>query len=380
MSAKRNVAVMGAGKIGSCISRLLLHSGSYNVTVVDTHSDSLKWMENNVHGCTQTQASFSDHIGLCKALKGQEAVISAAPFHHNPAIAKVCKSVGAHYLDLTEDVAVTNKVKELAKGARTAFIPQCGLAPGFITMAGFNLTKSFDTVHNLRLRVGALPRFPSNALKYNLTWSTEGLINEYCNPCEAIVEGKLVNVPPLEHLEHCTIQGLELESFNTSGGLGTLAETLAGKVRNLDYQTLRFPGHRDIIKLLLHDLDFAQDLDGLGKVFERSLPATDQDQVAVFVSCTGVKGGRLLEKTFAQLYMHREIDGVPFTAIQITTASGVCGVLDLLIEKKLAQSGLVKNEEVKWDDFIANRFGRNFDNDSVNKPTEAKNLRDDRTF
>ena len=93
------------------------------------------------------------------------------------------------------------------------------------------------------------------------------------------MEGKLVNVPPLEHLEHCTIQGLELESFNTSGGLGTLAETLAGKVRNLDYQTLRFPGHRDIIKLLLHDLDFAQDLDGLGKVFERSLPATDQDQV-----------------------------------------------------------------------------------------------------
>jgi saccharopine dehydrogenase-like NADP-dependent oxidoreductase len=77
--------------------------------------------------------------------------------------------------------------------------------------------------------------------------------------------------------------------------------------------------------------------------------------VAVFVSCTGVKGGRLLEKTFAQLYMHREIDGVPFTAIQITTASGVCGVLDLLMEKKLAQSGLVKNEEVKWDDFIANR-------------------------
>jgi len=363
---------MGSGKIGRMCTHFLQRCGSYDVTAVDQSATNNTWITNNIPGAATKTVDFTDEKALAKALEGQEAVLAASPFWHNARIATVCKQVGAHYLDLTEDVAVTNKVKELAVGAKTAFIPQCGLAPGFITITGYNLAKSFDKVHDLRLRVGALPRFPSNALKYNLTWSTSGLINEYIHPCEAIVNGELINVPALEHLEHCTIEGLELESFNTSGGLGTLAETLKGKVRTLDYKTLRFPGHRDIMKLLLHDLGFAKDPEGLEKVFERSLPATDQDQVAVFVSCTGEKDGRLLEKTYAKVILHKEIDGLPWTAIQITTAAGSCAVLDLLMEGKLPQSGFVRNEEVNWDDFINNRFGRHYADVTQATSSDAK--------
>ena len=107
-------------------------------------------------------------------------------------------------------------------------MPQCGLAPGFISIAAYHLTRLFDKLDAVYMRVGALPQFPSNALKYNLTWSTDGLINEYCNPCEAIHDGRRIDVLPLEGLEHFSLDGVRYEAFNTSGGLGTLCETLDG--------------------------------------------------------------------------------------------------------------------------------------------------------
>jgi Saccharopine dehydrogenase C-terminal domain len=106
----------------------------------------------------------------------------------------------------------------------------------------------------LKMRVGALPQYPSNALNYNLTWSTDGVINEYCEPCEAIVNGELREVPPLEAREEFALDGVTYEAFNTSGGLGSLCETLKGKVDNLNYKTIRYPGHAAIMKALLQDL------------------------------------------------------------------------------------------------------------------------------
>ena len=122
-------------------------------------------------------------------MAGCFAVVNCAPYHLTTMVARAAKAAGAHYLDLTEDVAASRIVRELAADATTAFIPQCGLAPGFITIAAWDLIKHFDELHDVRLRVGALPRYPSNALNYNLTWSTDGVINEYCEPCEAIVNG-----------------------------------------------------------------------------------------------------------------------------------------------------------------------------------------------
>src|SRR5262249_21890714 len=94
-----------------------------------------------------------------------------------------------------------------------------------------DLAKHFDQLHDVRLRVGALPRYPSNALNYNLTGSTDGVINEYCEPCEAIVDGRRREVPAMEEREEFSLEGVTYEAFNTSGGLGTLCQTLEGKVR-----------------------------------------------------------------------------------------------------------------------------------------------------
>src|SRR5690606_12924779 len=108
--------------------------------------------------------------------------VSALPFFLNVPVARAAREAGLHYFDLTEDVETTRQVMQIAAGARTAFMPQCGLAPGFVSIAAYDLARRFDSVETVRMRVGALPQFPTNALNYNLTWSTDGLINEYCNP------------------------------------------------------------------------------------------------------------------------------------------------------------------------------------------------------
>src|SRR4029077_12033883 len=159
-----------------------------------------------------------------------------------------------HYLDLTEGFESTRKRREIAARGEVAFIPQCRLAPAFIALVANDLASRFDTLDSVRMRVGALPQYPSNALNYNLTWSTDGVINEYCEPCEAIVNGELREVPPLEAREEFALDGVTYEAFNTSGGLGSLCQTLKGKVDNLNYKTIRYPGHAAIMKALLQDL------------------------------------------------------------------------------------------------------------------------------
>src|SRR5690606_36797750 len=124
-----------------------------------------------------------------------------------------------------------------------------------------------------------------------LTWSTEGLINEYCNPCEAIVDGRRVEVPALVGLESFALDGIEYESFHTSGGLGTLPETLAGRARHVDYKSIRYPGHCAVIKLLLDDLQLREARDWLRGIFDSAIPLTEQNVVVVLASATGRTAG-----------------------------------------------------------------------------------------
>jgi saccharopine dehydrogenase-like NADP-dependent oxidoreductase len=236
-------------------------------------------------------------------------------------------------------------------------MPQCGLAPGFIGIVAHHLAQGFDTLHDVKMRVGALPAFPTNALKYNLTWSVDGLINEYCHPCECIHDGQAIQALPLEGLEHFSLDGTEYEAFNTSGGLGTLCETLAGRVRYLDYKTVRYPGHRDLMMMLLHDLQLKSDQETLKNIMRRSMPATMQDVVLVFVTVSGRRGGHLLQEVFARKIFADRNAGAPLSAIQITTAAGICAAVDLFREGRLPQHGFIRQEQVSLPDFLANRFG-----------------------
>jgi saccharopine dehydrogenase-like NADP-dependent oxidoreductase len=353
----KNVVIVGAGKIGSMIAEFLGGSGDYAVTVVDRSEKQLDRLETSV-AITKVPVDIRQADALRKLLVGKFAVLSAAPYHATRLIAEAAKAAGAHYLDLTEDVASTRAVKQLAAGARTAFIPQCGLAPGFITIVAGDLASRFDTLHDVRMRVGALPKFPSNALNYNLTWSTDGVINEYCEPCEAIVNGQLKETQPLEELEEFSLDGILYEAFNTSGGLGTLCETLAGKVRNLNYRTIRYPGHAAIMKALLNDLRLRDRRELLKDILENAVPITLQDVVIVFATVSGMRAGQLMQETYANKIYAAPIGGRVRSAIQITTAGAICAVLDMLSAGELPQAGLIRQEEIALKAFLANRFGR----------------------
>lgn len=353
------VLLLGAGKIGSGIAEFLAATGDYEVSVADRDTANLEQLPPDP-GIRTLQLDASDETALAAAMKGKFAVVNAGPFQINRMVAGAAAANHLHYLDLSEDIACTRLVRELAGTAGCAMIPQCGLAPGFVSIAARELARKFDKPQKINLRVGALPRYPSNALKYNLTWSTDGLINEYCNPCEAIADGKLIEAQPLEGLETFSLDGVDYEAFNTSGGLGTLCETFAENVDELNYRTIRYPGHRDIMKLLLQDLKLKNQRGMLKEILESALPQTGQDVVVIMISVSGMREGRLQQETWANRIYQRNINGRPWSAIKLTTSAGVCAGLDLLAQGKLPGRGYIRQEDIPFQDFIRNRFGRYF--------------------
>lgn len=356
----KDIVVIGAGKIGGAIAVMLAETGDFSVVVADRSPEQLAKIDRHPSISTR-ELDITDHADVVALLKGKFAVLSAAPFNLTGRIAEAALEAGVHYLDLTEDVATTRKVEALSQNATRAFIPQCGLAPGFISIVANDIARRFDSLDSVRMRVGALPQYPSNALNYNLTWSTDGLINEYIEPCEAIVEGKLVTVPALEEREEFSLDGVTYEAFNTSGGLGTLAKTLEGRVRTMNYRTIRYPGHQAIMKALLNDLNLRNRRDVLKDLFENALPATMQDVVVIFVTVCGWRDGRYLQETYANKVYAGVVAGRKMSAIQITTAAGICSVLDLLADGTLPQKGFVRQEEIALTDFLSNRFGKVYD-------------------
>ncbi|MES2718172.1 MAG: saccharopine dehydrogenase NADP-binding domain-containing protein [Pseudomonadota bacterium] len=350
-----HIALLGAGHIGQTIARLLAATGDYQVTLIDKNPQALARVQGA--GITPRQIDTGDQPALLAALRGHDAVVNALPYHLAVATATLAREAGCHYFDLTEDVAATRAIQQLASGARTAFMPQCGLAPGFIGIVAHHLAQGFEVLHDVKMRVGALPAFPTNALKYNLTWSVDGLINEYCHPCEAIRDGQATEVLPLEGLEHFSLDGTEYEAFNTSGGLGTLCETLAGRVRTLDYKSVRYPGHQALMKLLLEDLQLRDDQQTLKDILRKSVPGTMQDVVLVFVTVSGLRCGQLLQEVFARKIFADRTEGAALSAIQITTAAGICAAVDLFRAGQLPQQGFIRQEQVALPAFLANRFG-----------------------
>jgi len=358
------VLILGAGKIGSLISGLLAESGDYDVTLGDVSAAAAESVV-KAHGSNSLRAvgldasdakSLDQHFAEFKP----HAVISSLPYYCNPAVAKAARKGNAHYFDLTEDVAVTQAVRRTARGASKAFVPQCGLAPGFISIAANELAKHFDELRSIKLRVGALPQHPNNVLKYSLTWSTEGLINEYGNPCESVQDGKLVSAAPLEGLEEIEIDGTLYEAFNTSGGLGSLAETYGARTQVMDYKTMRYPGHCEQMRLLMNDLKLNHDRGTLKRILENAVPQTLQDVVVIYVAVTGKQDGDLREENYVNKVYPQMIAGRLWSAIQVTTAAGMTAVVDLVLNSGGRHAGFVRQEDFRLQDVLQNRFGKHY--------------------
>ena len=365
------VLVLGAGKIGALVTGLLGESGDYQVRVADVDGRQAESVV-DAHGLEAVRAfelDASDTDALRRHLQAHpaDAMLSGLPYFCNEGVAAVAADLGTHYFDLTEDVAVTSAVKRLAGGSDKAFAPQCGLAPGFVSSAANELMTHFDDVRSVKLRVGALPQHPNNVLKYSLTWSTDGLINEYGNVCQAIVDGATVDVMPLEGLEEIEIDGTLYEAFNTSGGLGSLGDTHGGSVSNMNYKTMRYPGHCTQMRLLMNGLKLNHDRATLKTILENAVPRTLQDVVVIYVSVTGTQDGELREENYVNKIYPQVIVGRLWSAIQVTTAAGVCAVLDQVLMNPDDHRGFVAQEDFRLKEILDNRFGRYYAHGGTNE-------------
>lgn len=391
----KNVLVLGGGKVGKSVAELLLAcgKGAYSVTLADREKSNLAEAEANVtrlKSIVKHQVPFktlqldaSDKAAVRRALQDVGpggSVVCMLPFDLVLGVAELANELGVHYFDVTEDVETTDAVKKIADEgrAKVALVPQCGLAPGYIAIAGYHIAREFSDIHELTLRVGALPQFPTNALHYNVTWSTAGVVNEYCEPCNVMLDGRYVKLPALEGLESFSFEGVEYEAFYTSGGVGSLIDTLVSEKKTggetkLAYKTIRYPGHRDLMKFLLQDLRLGVEHakpSPSGRTFDRRLAIdlldhaiarTLQDVVIIFVNCIGMKSDGITTRreqvNFKRAVHATTMFGRVWPAIELTTAAGVCAMVDLHRLGKLPQKGFIKQEECSLTGFNQTLFG-----------------------
>jgi len=350
MAELRAVAVLGLGKVGLLAARLL-DELSYEVVGHDLQApaDEVPF---------EVRATdVSDVEALRSALGEVDVVLSCLPYHRNRTVAEVAHGLGTHYFDLTEDTATTDAIKAMAETSTGLLAPQCGLAPGFVGIVAASQAESFDRCRAIRMRVGALPQHPTGMLGYAFNWSPEGVVNEYLNDCEVIEDGVRKWVSPMEWTEVIYVGGTKLEAFTTSGGLGTMCETYLGRVDNLDYKTMRYPGHVDLMNFFFHELLLRERRELAGEILTNAKPPVDDDVVYIHVSSEGTVGGELRRVEYARALYPREVAGGTARAIAWTTAASAVAVIDLVRDGVLPDRGFLRQEDVPLDAFLRTPTG-----------------------
>ena len=347
----KKVAVVGVGVIGSLVA-LMLRLYGYEVIGIDSQR-----VKSTI---PVKRGDVADKDFLSASLDECDAVISCLPYHLTRFVVEEAFERGIHYLDATEDTQMTSYIKDRAKNAKGVMIPQCGLAPGFIGIVASHLAQGFKTIDTIKMRVGALPQNPSGRLGYAVNWSIEGLVNEYIEECDIIKEGKPQKIAAMGMRETLRINGTEYEAFTTSGGLGTMTETYKGRVKNLDYKSIRYPGHCKLMSFLLDDLKMKDKRWELMKIMQDALPPCEQDKVIVYASVTGEKKGSIETAEFVREYGPKTINGMSYKAIAWTTAAAMVSTLQLVDMGHLPERGFVSQEEIPFDKLQWTEYGKLF--------------------
>ena len=259
------IAVLGAGAAGTAITRFLSQEKKVTaIRVLDRNGNALDELESSVNSSKIRvhRVAIDKEMSVTAILKGAQCIISALPFKHNYRVAKIALKAGIPYVDLGGDDDITFKQLSLGEKAREAnifMVPNSGFAPGLVNILAMHGFESFDSVDSIIIRAAGLPKDPIPPLNYHLSFSPVGLVNEYLNKVTVIENGELVEMDALDGYETCKLKSHPdlgpLEAFYTSGSATFIAKELEGKIKTLDFKTLRYLGHRNIIKAFF-DLGF----------------------------------------------------------------------------------------------------------------------------
>ncbi|ACU04624.1 saccharopine dehydrogenase C-terminal domain-containing protein [Pedobacter heparinus] len=350
----KKVLTLGLGKVGTLVGVLL--SEQFEVTGMDKQQPHYPYtLPFKVITGDVTDAEL-----MRKLIADHDAVVSALPYFLNKTIALIAQQTGSHYFDLTEDVETTAYIRELSKDATAVMAPQCGLAPGIIGVIGAHLSKDFEKIRSIEMRVGALPKYPNGQMAYSFTWSAAGVVNEYINDAEAIHNAERKRVISLQGKEAINIEGAAYEAFYTSGGLGTMCETYEGRVDKLDYKTIRYPGHCDLMNFLIHELHLKNDKQQLEELLKNAKPEVEEDVVLIYAVAEGWKDGQMKRNEFYKACAPIVIAGQRWRAISWTTAASLVAVIEMVANGSIPAKGFIKQEEISLESLLDTRTGSLF--------------------
>jgi saccharopine dehydrogenase-like NADP-dependent oxidoreductase len=366
---KHRIFIAGAGGIGQAVGLILREWADFAVDLCIgdiseenlRHAKEILTANSEKTGAVET-IQMNDAAALETALQNCEVLLDCLPGEQAPRMAQYCRDFGLHYANLTEYVAETDEIIEIAKNADTGFILQTGLAPGFINILAMSLYQKFveqfetEQLERIGMKVGAMTEYAHAPHFYGFTWSPIGVATEYVKSCRTIRNFEPTEAPALSETEKIRIDGSDYEADLTSGGAANLTEIFAGKVRSLDYKTLRHPGHFDWARLQIRELPNDDTRPAkLLEIMRREIPHVEEDFVLVHASVEGYdKTGtrRRLEKSFRMDAI--EIAGQKLRAIQTTTAAPLAECAAMLLSGK--HKGVVLQSQIEPDEFLNSKF------------------------
>jgi saccharopine dehydrogenase-like NADP-dependent oxidoreductase len=351
---KLNVSIVGAGEIGVAMARTLSKSGEFSIQVIDRSEEALSRLQQMEIDASVKAVRHGEDLQTY--LRGQDVVVAAVP---EPAVADVAQAAaraGVHYLDFTcprpETQAILNPLSK-----HRAVFSGCGVSPGLIGNVTCGLLKSFSPVTDVIMRVGAIPRYPTNRLGYGQIWNVDGLIDEYTRPSAAIRDGQSVLLTPLEDYGRLSIDGVSYEEFITSGGVEALSIFSHAAPKNLTFKTIRYPGHLDYIRFMLDDLNLRHRRDMLRSLLYNGLPVIEDDILLLVVTARGYRGRLPTERTMSYRFAPNKDVG-PFNAL-ISGATGyAAALLSMLSQGKIEPHGHVEHHLIDTDALLASPFLR----------------------
>lgn len=342
------IAVLGSGIVGTAAAWDLTRRG-HEVVVGDARPE-VAAAAARVAGARAATVDATDDDAVRRLLDGVDAVVSAVPFALGVAVAEAAIATSTHYFDFGGNPTIVSRqllLDAAARRAGIALVPDCGLAPGMADVLAVGVEEALGDgpIDEVRLRVGALPQIPTGALGYQLAFNPAGLINEYAEPCEVITAGRYATVEPLTGIEAVTWEGWgPLEAFHTAGGSSSLPRRWEGRVAELDYKTLRFPGHGNIVRAMLEAGLFdetPQPGSGVAprtvllEALLRHLPSGAPDLVLVRVWGTAERNGTTVSVGYQVEDRH---DG-RFSALARTTAFPATALADLVVTGAVSTRG-----------------------------------------
>ena len=382
------IVIAGAGGIGRAVGLILAENKEFETKIfigdlyLKVAKEAAQWIQEglgkigDVTPFNMPAEGVNDE--MIEVLKTADILLDCLPGSQAPRMAKLCREYDLHYANLTEYVKETNEVIEIAEGSDRGFVLQTGLAPGFINVLGMKLFNDFCTQHGVNgidkmaMKVGALTKHARAPHFYGFTWSPVGVATEYLKPCVAVRNGKKVLLPALSERETLIVDGLTMEDNLTSGGAADLPDALAGRVKTLDYKTLRFPGHYQWVDNVLSVLPEGENrVKQLQNTMQAFVPMIEEDQVIIYASVQGKdKNGVLRAMEGSYRISPMKVGTKTLRAIQSTTAAPLAECARMLATGNW--KGVVFQSELDPESFMNGPFvSMVYGGENVKEPMEV---------